>query len=324
MAKRKRLNPALLTGADPERLQAPETKSASSVPPIADMAGVAAATAAARELADELVEARRQGRMVLEIPLDAIDAGYLVRERLGSDPEAENALYESLRTRGQQTPIEVTETAPNRYGLISGWRRLQALRKLHAETGAGRFGQVLALLRQPEDAADAYLAMIEENEIRAGLSYYERARIAARAVEQGVYDSEKQALLALYRSASRPRRSKIRSFLTIYHALDGELKFARSIGERLGLALSAHLAQNADLAETLRKALREAAPASDEEEQKILKAALRPAAPPLPKPMPEPGGYHVRRGPDGSAIIRGPRIDAAFLSELAAWLSSRH
>jgi ParB family chromosome partitioning protein len=44
---------------------------------------------------------------------------------------------------------------------------------------------VLALIRRPETSADAYLAMVEENEIRAGISFYERARLAAEAAKLG-------------------------------------------------------------------------------------------------------------------------------------------
>lgn len=86
-----------------------------------------------------------------------------MRDRIGLDAAEMAPLVESLRTRGQQTPVEVVALEGGRYGLISGWRRVQALRRLCAETGdAARFGTVLALLRQPRDAAEAYVAMVEE------------------------------------------------------------------------------------------------------------------------------------------------------------------
>ena len=107
------------------------------------------------------------------------------------------------------------------YGLISGWRRLQALKALHAETGEPRFATVQALVRRPETAADAYVTMVEENEIRLGLSHYERARVAALATARGVFPTEDDALRALFATASRPKRSRIRAFLDIFHALDG-------------------------------------------------------------------------------------------------------
>ena len=151
------------------------------------------------------------------------------------------ALRASLRPHGQRTPIEVTPLVTGAgalpYGLISGWRRLAALKALHAETGEARFATVQALVRRPETAADAYVAMVEENEIRIGLSHYERARVAARATERGIFPSEKAALLALFATASRPKRSRIRAFLDIYHALDGTLRFPAALPERLGLRL---------------------------------------------------------------------------------------
>ena len=127
--------------------------------------------------------------------------------------------------------------APCPTGLISGWRRLAALKALHAETGEARFATVQALVRRPETAADAYVAMVEENEIRVGLSQYERARVAAaRDGARGVRRREGGAP-ALFATASRPKRSRIRAFLELYHALDGTLRFPAALPERLGLAL---------------------------------------------------------------------------------------
>ena len=178
--------------------------------------------------------------MVLDLPLDAIAPDHLTRDRLPAEDEEMAALRDRSRAHGQRTPIEVTPLATGGalpYGLISGWRRLQALKALHAETGEARFATVQALVRRPETAADAYVAMVEENEIRVGLSHYERARVAALATARGVFPSEKAALLALFATASRPKRSRIRAFLEIYHALDGILRFPAQLPERLGLAL---------------------------------------------------------------------------------------
>ena len=79
--------------------------------------------------------------------------------------------------------------------------------------------------------------MVEENEIRLGLSHYERARVAALATARGVFPSEDAALRALFATASRPKRSRIRAFLDLYHALDDVLRFPAHLPERLGLAL---------------------------------------------------------------------------------------
>lgn len=254
MARRKRLSPATI-GAEnvtnpafgdvfqPDAL-APELKSTppaasgfASPPPIAQVVAETATRAALQELSAAMSQARAEGRLVLRLALDEIDAEHLVRDRIGLDEDELQGLLGSIRAHGQRTPIEVTELANGRYGLISGWRRLSALRRLSGESGAAQFGHVLALVRRPETAADAYVAMVEENEIRLGLSYYERARIAARAVEQGVFASERLALQQLFANASRPRRSKIGSFLTLYRHLEGRLRFPDAIPERLGLAL---------------------------------------------------------------------------------------
>ena len=109
------------------------------------------------------------GRLVLDLAHDAIAPDHLVRDRLPAEDADMEALRESIRAHGQRTPMEVTPLqGALPYGLISGWRRLAALRALYAETGDPRFATVQALVRRPETAAAAYVAMVEENEIPAG------------------------------------------------------------------------------------------------------------------------------------------------------------
>ena len=67
-----------------------------------------------------------------------------------------------------------------------------ALKSLHAETGEPRFATVQALVRRPDTVADAYVTMVEENEIRLGLSHYERARVAALATARGVFAARRR------------------------------------------------------------------------------------------------------------------------------------
>lgn len=268
MAKRKRLSPANLDmfGA------ASETKSMMSRAPIADVASEAATTAALQDVTHELAQARAAGRMVLSLPVTAITLDHIVRDRVAVDDAEMGALIASIAARGQQAPIEVLETAPGHYGLISGWRRCHAIAQLAA---AGQHdGHVLALMRAPSEASETYQAMVEENEIRVGLSYYERARIAAKAVEQGVFETEKAALLTLFRSASRSKRSKIRSFLPLVSAFDGVLQFPHLIGERLGLRLATTLETHSALAEQVCTTLAAAPPQSAEAEQDVLTQAL--------------------------------------------------
>jgi hypothetical protein len=254
--------------------------------PIARVAAEAAGTAALRELSETLERARETGRMVLDLPLDAIAPDHLARDRIAAEDAEMATLRESIRAHGQRTPVEVTPLAVSSdggalpYGLISGWRRLQALKALHAETGDARFSTVQALVRRPETARDAYVTMVEENEIRLGLSQYERARVAALATERGVFESEKEALLALFATASRPKRSRIRSFLEIYHALDGALRFPAALPERLGLALVERLRDGQ--APRIAAALVAAAPDTPQAEQALLARLVQPPKPPRP------------------------------------------
>lgn len=322
-----------------------------AAPPIARVAAESAAEAALNEISDAMSRARAEGRLVLRLKLDDIETDHLVRDRIGLDEEELAGLAASILEHGQRSPIEVSEIAPGRYGLISGWRRLTALRRL-SEGGDARFGHVLALVRRPDTAADAYIAMVEENEIRLGLSYYERARIAARAVEQGVFESEREALRRLFANASRSRRSKIGSFLVLYHYLDGVLRFPEMIPERLGLALEKRLQdEDGAVLETFLAWLREDVPEDHAAEMARLQtfAALSDPTPeagwaenvsrakhsevsPARDTLPgrgEPQRRELRPGlflttgktrGVASVTLSGPGVDAAFLAKLESWL----
>ena len=324
---RKRLTPpnlGFLTAPAPE-MKALSAPFGALSAPIARVAGEASATAALRDLAEEMRSAREEGRLVQNLPLDAVEVDHLVRDRILLDPEEMAALRESLRARGQQSPIEVVDLGQGSYGLISGWRRLTALRQLFEETGEARFSAVQALLRRPEGASDAYLAMVEENEVRVGLSHYERARIAAKAKDQGVFASDQAALRHLFATASRSKRSKIGSFVTLHRALGEALRFPASIPERLGLALAQALEADPVLAGALRQTLTETAAASAAAEQALLAAALQPKtgsdganSAALPPETLAPGIWLQRAGP--RYVIAGPGLDAGFIARFTAWL----
>lgn len=318
MAKRKRLTPPTA-----EDIAKPVPRSTA---PIADVVADASSVAALTQMSDALTTARTQGRMVLSLPLGEIDVTYLVRDRVAADPDEMTALRESIRARGQQTPIDVVRLGPNRYGLISGWRRLQALGELHDLTGDVRFAAALAFERQPDQASDAYLSMVEENEIRVGLSHYERARIALKAVEQNVYPTTKAALLDLFAQASRPKRSKIRSFLSVVEALDGYLLFPGAIGERLGLALSKALEGDPTFGLSLQSSLKRTPPQNARDEQAILEEALhkgraqKPANPTRATEV-QPG-LSVQEHRDGSLTLSGQGLTAQRRAQLLNFLKT--
>ncbi|WP_424973088.1 ParB/RepB/Spo0J family partition protein [Dinoroseobacter sp. S76] len=350
MAKRKRLTPAqpgYLETSGPSlspgfAAPAPSepTPSASAIPPIAQVARDSAASAALAEVTAELENARAEGRLIQALPLAAIQRDHLVRDRLIVEADEMAVLKESLRSRGQQTPIEVVDLGAGQFGLISGWRRVTALGELHAETGEDRFARVQALLRTPETAEAAYTAMVEENEIRVGLSPYERARIVAKAVEQGVFPTHKRALQGLFAAASRAKRSKIGSFLTVVAALDGVLRFPGSLTERLGLRLSKALEADPELARTLRTRLRKTPAEDAAAEAALLEAALSASVaapkgraqsspkPPAPSRSASgaeeirPGLYLRSGGTDHAATLTlsGPQVTPELRAALTAWL----
>ncbi len=326
MAKRKRLAPA-----QPRDLDTPlEVKSITGLsphpaPPIASVAGDAATTAALEELSETLRRARAEGRMITEVPLGQIDQNYLVRDRISVDDEDMDALRTSLKARGQQTPIELVELGKDQFGLISGWRRLQALRAIGAETAK-------AIITAPREAPDAYVAMIEENEIRVGLSYFERARIVVRSVESGVFETEKAALQTLFASASRAKRSKIKSFIPVASQLGHALKFPTQMGERMGLQLSKLLLNDSSASGQIAAALMDASCDDFEAEQQVLNGCLKRLA------VSDTGGERVapKRSRSYAPVtgivitaeercitMRGSRVDSALLTDLQAWLKGR-
>ena len=160
MAKRKRLTPAQPGFLDAAEGGAPSLRAAPGpLPPapIAQVAGEASASAALSEVSAVLTSARAEGRLIENLPLQAIDTSYLVRDRLVQDVDDMVALMASIEARGQQTPIEVVLLdAPRKgctHGLISGWRRLTALsqlREVHRGPDGDRFGVNKARVIAPD------------------------------------------------------------------------------------------------------------------------------------------------------------------------------
>ncbi len=335
MAKRKRLTPAQLTDSPAIPPAAPSARA-----PIAQIAGDVASVAAFEALRAELDSATREGRIIRNIPLEQVHEAYLIRDRQHTADEDVDALYQSILARGQQAPIEVV-MVENGFGLISGWRRLQALRALHADTGEARFATVHALIRQPAAQADAYVAMVEENEIRANLSFYERARVTVQTLRTGVFETDKDALQGLFASVSFSKRSKIKSFMPVVEALDEVLRAPQDIPERLGLALSKLLNEDAGAAARLRAHLREAH-ATGRSEREVLEAAVSGAALSLSVPQPKipapqtqaaippslPRQRSLGEGLEmlaraGRVVVQGDAVDADLVAKLEAFLRSR-
>lgn len=190
------------------------------------------------------------------IPLEEIDDDALPRDRTGLDPEPLAELQRSIVASGLRLPVELFPLAepegPRRYGLLSGFRRLHAFREL-AEYRPDRYAAIPAIIREPESQAAALAAMVEENEIRAPLSPWERGHVAMRAHRQGLFDTIEAAVEALYPAANKPKRSRIRSIAHMVDELEGCLTSPERLSQRQTLRIAA--ACNAGFGHIIRTAL---------------------------------------------------------------------
>ncbi len=253
-------------------------------PPIADVVADAAVRAnplpqadreqIARDKADanRLRDAEEKGLVAVELPIHDITADALSRDRMDLNEDEMQELMSSISVNGLRLPIEVyvPQHAENgsAYALISGYRRLAALRRLNAMSGGERFQTIAAFVRAPQGVKDAMVAMIEENEIRASLSQYERGRAAAMSVYDGIFNSVDEAVAELFQTASKAKRSKIRSFALIHEDLGDLLKFAVGLNERQCLRIAGAL--RSGLTEQMRGALEKTEPKSANEEWDVL------------------------------------------------------
>ncbi|MGP3699619.1 ParB/RepB/Spo0J family partition protein [Rhodobacter sp. NSM] len=247
--------------------------------------------ASAQEASDALVEQRRQnaadarefrsardeGRVLVRLPVSEIDVDQLPRDRLDLEGIAESdemdELKASIRERGQREPIEVFLAASGRYQLKKGWRRLTALRQLHAETEEDRFSCAIARVTLADaDRADLYVDMVEENVIRQDLSFAEMAQIAialAADPQAGVGDAD-AAVARLYRSLHKVKRSYIRSFVALMTVLGKDLPFPRAIPRDLGVEIARKLDEGLEI-----PLARLSACASANEQNEMLRELLR-------------------------------------------------
>ena len=312
MAKRKRLE--LPAEAEMDLLETKSALSGMSRMPIAEVAGDTAARAALDEVAQAMSSAEAEGRMVRKLPIDKIDLRHLNRDRMVLDAEEMDTLKASIAARGQQTPVEVLQLPAQRFGLISGLRRLEALKALGE-------AEVLAFVRKPESAGDSYVAMVEENEIRAALSFYERANIAVQAVGSGVYPTPQMAVKVLFASVSSAKRSKILRFVVLRQSLDKALRFPAAIPEKLGLALANAIEADPKVATRIKDALRKSPPVDAAAERRVLERGLKGPATPPPRGEEVAPGVTLKSG-KGKLTLSGKGVDAALTEALKGWFAS--
>ncbi|TPE51046.1 ParB/RepB/Spo0J family partition protein [Amaricoccus solimangrovi] len=195
-------------------------------------------------LAGELVRLRGLGLIVDLIPLDAIDATKLARDRMPGEDLELAELKASIRDIGLSNPIRVEPAGQGRYELIQGMRRLTAFRELRAETGEKRYAAIPAgLMTDAEGLDQLYRRMVDENMVRKDISFMEMATMArdyARDPGTACDDPEK-AVAILFQSAGYQKRSYIRAFLTLVDLLGDVLEYPRELPRGLGLDLRRRL-----------------------------------------------------------------------------------
>ena len=170
------------------------------------------------------------------IALAAIDEGALARDRTGLDPEPLAELEASIAASGLRQPIELFPlTWPSggrTHGLLSGYRRFCATRNLFERTADPRFATIRAFINPRLDEPKALAAIVEENEIRADLSPYERGQVAVMARDMGAFASIEEAVDGLYPHASRAKRIRLRAIAHFAEDVGGFFRAPERLSQR--------------------------------------------------------------------------------------------
>ncbi|MBO9398534.1 ParB N-terminal domain-containing protein [Shimia sp. R9_2] len=268
----------------------PAASQVRGVAPIAKIAAEAAAVSQPASAADrarqaqleaseaKLQEAETDGRLLVDIPVGEIDADAMVRDRAALDADDMLELRLSISANGLRLPIEVYELPASdrvdapRYGLLSGYRRLMAVRELLGLTEEAQFKSIRAIIRPPAETDAAFVAMVEENEVRSELSHFERGRIAVISAQQGAFLNVEDAVNNLFATGSKAKRSKVRSFALIFEELGDMLEFPDALSEKRGLKLAQALRQGGET--RIRNGLAAASSATADEEWAVIEGVI--------------------------------------------------
>lgn len=241
-------------------------------------------------LAHEHVRLKKAGLVIDLLPIDAIAADKLIRDRNPDRDDDLDELKASILAVGLSNPIRVEAMGQGVYELVQGYRRLTAYRELFAETGDERFSTIPAgLTAHGEQLELLYRRMVDENLVRRDISFAEMAQLV-RAYYQDpgtAATTLDEAVAALFSSASRQKRSYIRHFVTMLEAIGSQLKFPQAIPRALGLQLEKRISHEPAAAGQMAAALSAAMAETPEAELAVLKelaAPQRETKPSMPKP----------------------------------------
>lgn len=261
-------------------------------------------------LAHEFVRLKKLGLVVDMIPLEAIHAGKLIRDRSKRlDPELDE-LKASIRAVGLSNPIRVEQVGDGRYELVQGWRRLSAYRALLEETGDEAFARIPAgLMAKGETLDSLYRRMVDENMVRKDISFAEMANLARAYAEDEATDCRDldEAVNRLFATANPQKRSYVRRFAFLMRALEKVLEHPEAIPRALGLALANRIETEPGAAAALSRLLGPGK-RSAEEELAVLRGFVDgAAAAPVAKPearAADPRGKTVLRMPTAAGEVK--------------------
>lgn len=174
----------------------------------------------AASLDNALKSAAAEERMYRHLPVAAIDPSP-IRDRIDLTEDLD-VLIQSLRRDGQQIPILVRpRPGTDRYEIVTGRRRLEAMRALGRDT-------IQAFVRPLSDE-EAFVAQGVENNARLETSFIERARTVLSALEAGFTQTQVESFLAV-------DQTMVSRMKTIYQGLGDEIVLAigpaRGVGRR--------------------------------------------------------------------------------------------
>jgi len=194
-------------------------------------------------LAHEFVKAQGQGLVMQRIPLDAVRASKLTRDRGDLDADDLQELCDSIAAIGLSNPIRVERSAEG-FELVQGLRRLSAFRRLDAVQPESGYDAIPAVVMEPGETLDMlYRRMVDENLIRADVSFAEMARLAqayAADPDTGVSDAD-AAVDVLFGSAGKQKRSYIRGFSKLLEMAGDLLRHPQAVPRAVGLAVRKEL-----------------------------------------------------------------------------------
>lgn len=150
-------------------------------------------------------EERMEGTAAFRLPVNVIDDSPY-QPRQAYDQEAMRELAATIRAAGQQEPVKVRQKAGGRYELISGHRRLRALRDILHRTDIDAY--IVAMSDE-----EAERATMLANEARANLSDYERAKLYQLALDRGL--AKRQEDVAAYFGTNQGHVSRCLAMLSM-------------------------------------------------------------------------------------------------------------